>query len=238
MVVMGVLVVAGCVSHPYVFQAERAERFISRTPDLPTPRVEALRAGRVVPGMTEKEVSICFGRPQERSRIERDGQSLVAWHYLRVDRTRGELERSGMWHRPVPLARVYFGPDGTVVSVRVFSQSAPEGRAQASVTPPPAVGVRPAGARQDEAASGGSPSVSAPVDTGTTDEGRFEGWPNLALNGVILGAGEPCAIVNRRVVAQGETVEGVTVREITARGVMLQRGDSIRFLQTGQATQP
>lgn len=223
-VLAGTALVAGCVGAPYEFSADRAEAYLKRNHDLPSARAQALREGLVVPGMTREEVSLCLGNPHETSQVERDGQALLVWTYQRRDRPGGELERSGMWDQPIPVARVYFNADFTVASYRVFTPQA----AEAPVAAPPAAARS---AAETPGATVPEPDMAEPV-------GGFEGWPELTLNGVVLGVGAPYAIINRREVVVGDVVDAVKVLKITARGVMLQRGADVRFVQTGRSTQP
>jgi hypothetical protein len=228
-ILAGTALVAGCVGAPYEFSADRAEAYLKRNHDLPSARAQALREGLVVPGMTREEVSLCLGNPQETSRVERDGQALLVWTYQRRDRPGDELERSGMWDKPIPVARVCFNADFTVASYRVFTPQA----AEAPVAVPPAAVRAAAGEASAEprGATLAEPDMAEPV-------GGFEGWPELTINGVVLGVGAPYAIINRREVVVGDVMDAVKVLTITARGVTLQRGADVRFLQTGRSTQP
>lgn len=230
-ILAGLTLAAGCMTAPFEFRAERAESYLRRHREMPAGRAEALRAGRVVEGMTREEVALCLGRPQVTSRAERDGQTLLVWKYQRRDRPKGELERSRMWNDPIPTARVEFNADGTVAACRLFT---PPAAARAGSEPPEssAVLLAPVGS------VGGEPSVMPPAAEVEESGGGFEGWPELVLNGVVVGAGAPYAIINRGEAAAGDVVEGVRVLRITARGVTLQREDAVRFLRAGESTRP
>jgi hypothetical protein len=105
--------------------------------------------------------------------------------------------------------------------------------AEAPVAVPPAAVRAAAGEASAEprGATLAEPDMAEPV-------GGFEGWPELTINGVVLGVGAPYAIINRREVVVGDVMDAVKVLTITARGVTLQRGADVRFLQTGRSTQP
>ena len=60
-------------------------------------------------------------------------------------------------------------------------------------------------------------------------------WPPLKLTGILSnpGAGEGAAIINNQMLSVGGQIDGVTLVEIRADGVMLKFGEETKFLKIG-----
>lgn len=60
-------------------------------------------------------------------------------------------------------------------------------------------------------------------------------WPRFELTGVLsgLGPGKNAAIINNQMIIEGSQIEGVTVLEVQADGVLLKYGNETRFLRMG-----
>ena len=87
-----------------------------------------------------------------------------------------------------------------------------------------------------EAASGSTvntqKSVAAPAKTATAAvvEVKKEPMiPHLSLNGVFYSKNEGYALINNRVVKQGDTIEGVKVKRVNLDNVELETSSGIKF---------
>ncbi len=226
--------VAGCLAPPHRFDVHRASRYLERRPDVPKERARALLEGAVVAGMTRDEVVLCLGKPQERQRVADGGPVAELWLYCRSERGSDELERSHMWDRQIPVAKVTFGSDGLVLSCRMYQAPLPTERAvdpagfPAGVTRP--APVKPVAAGVATEPERGAKSTHTPPTAAA--EGTFAGWPDLTVTGVLVGTDAASAIVNRREVHMGEMVDGVRVLQITPQGVSVQMGTEKRFIRT------
>jgi hypothetical protein len=250
-------VFAGCRLPPrkFTFNAERAHRYVLAHEELSNDVAAALLRGTVVPGMSEREVRLCMGPPRDKKRVPYGAGERVIWNYVRPARQRGDLERSEMWHRDIPIARVVFGPDGRVIHCQYFGRRPPQSPGRSSeqrVTgggsdrmPPAPAGERPG------AVDGGVPWSAPEVFDGPPSEssspaparrvtrqpkGEFNEWPELDLSGVSSGGSQATAIINRSVVLKGDRVAGVEVLDVTPVGVLLKYGDDIQFLPVGETT--
>ena len=58
--------------------------------------------------------------------------------------------------------------------------------------------------------------------------------PPLTCSGVANTEGQPVALINRTVVAEGETIGGYLVKEITESGVILERAGKTYILRVGE----
>jgi len=60
-------------------------------------------------------------------------------------------------------------------------------------------------------------------------------WPALKLTGILRGSGpaESTALINGKMISAGQTIDGVTIVEIQADGVLLKYGAENRFLRVG-----
>lgn len=60
-------------------------------------------------------------------------------------------------------------------------------------------------------------------------------WPRLKLTGVLsgLGQGKNAAMINNQMIIEDSRIEGVTVLEVQADGVLLKYGNETRFLRMG-----
>jgi len=60
-------------------------------------------------------------------------------------------------------------------------------------------------------------------------------WPALKLTGILRGSGpaESTAFINGKMISAGQTIDGVTIVEIQADGVLLKYGAETRFLRVG-----
>lgn len=99
----------------------------------------------------------------------------------------------------------------TPFSSTIASSPIPSLGARASITAPVSV-------------SNNKPELTAEVIEPTSQIGSIKGFiqlPNLNLNGIILGRGEPMAIINNSVVYVGDVIRGAFVVKITKDKVNL-----------------
>jgi len=266
------LTVAGCAPRPYLFDPDRAARYLEHNTDVPDDTARALLSGRIVQGMTKQEVALCMGKRCEKTAFTEEGVRKEVWRYFAPRRDRDDLQGSNMWHEEKsPVATIVFGPDGRVERYRFFSgfrgprrptgrgddgsrrePAEPEGpgldRPDAGDDesgPPPAESPRDTAGQGDrqaltreQPARGGAGSGAPPRRTARS-RGHFAGWPALTLDGISRGGKEPpLAIIDRQVVAAGQSIAGVKVLAVESDGVLLQRGQDVQFLPTGESTVP
>ena len=222
------LLAGGCVAPSFVFNPERAERYLEMNQDVNPDIAAALRRGQPVKGMTKKEVRICLGTPSEKIIKNEGGLQKETWLYARDRYGSGELRGSRLWSNDIPLARVVFGNDETMVSWRKYSGkvAAPEepqkektGGRDGNKTHPPK-----------------SPAPRGRAPNKVFDADNFKGWPRLTVNGTSSGVERPSAVINDIAVLAGETVAGVKVIAIGRQGVTLKYDGSVQFLPVGKST--
>jgi hypothetical protein len=238
-VVMGLAAlsfVVGCAFGPHRFNPSHAESYVKRHPDLPGRVVECLLAGRLSEGMTKQAVRICMGSPDVVERVVVSGERCDVWEYTKPALERGELRGSEMWTADVPLARVRFGADGSVVSFRRFAPHAGSARQERSVQRHPVPHEREKTVVPSGAPLRRKTVVNSTLAPAEPQANRIPAdWPELKLSGVSVGADAPYAIINRQLVAQGEQVMGVTLLYVKPDGVYLKLDESILFLTIGKA---
>ncbi len=75
-----------------------------------------------------------------------------------------------------------------------------------------------------------TPSQPAPLPVASvapsSSSHRREASPSMVLSGVVVGRGDPYAMIDGRIVGIGEQVDGGTVEEITQQQVKLRLADS------------
>jgi hypothetical protein len=222
------LLTGGCVAPSFVFNPDRVERYLETNQDVGPEIAAALRRGQPVKGMTKKEVKICLGTPSEKIVKNDGGLQKETWLYARDRYASGELRGSPLWSSDIPLAKVVFGNDETVVSWREYSGkvAAPaenqEGKARSRDGSKTSVPKSPAPQRRFPAKP--------------FDEDNFKGWPRLTVNGTSSGVAQPSAVINETAVLAGETVVGAKVISIEPKGVTLEYGGSVQFLPVGKST--
>ena len=64
----------------------------------------------------------------------------------------------------------------------------------------------------------------APVDTSQADLHQFEQTPTLKLQGIFWGGARPLALINRKIVSDGDSIDGATVVKVTKEGVTVAFG--------------
>lgn len=79
---------------------------------------------------------------------------------------------------------------------------------------------------QDNPGLPSPPSLSSPAQI------RNKPLPSLVLNGIFLSENECYALINNRIVEEGDTIEGATVVEITTNEVELDEDGKIIKLST------
>lgn len=229
------LLCAGCAPKPYLFNPDRAAKYLERNAEVPDDVARALMSGRIVEGMTQQEVALCLGKRCEKKTVSEEGQLKEVWKYYAPRRDRDELQGSSMWHEEKsPVASVVFGPDGRVERYRFYSGFRGARRPTDAL---PDAGVpepRPPAARGDTREPASTPAAGDAKSTRV--RGVFAGWPAMTLDGITRGGREPLAIIDRQVVTAGQSIRGVKVLAIESDGVLLQRGTDTQFLPTGQAT--
>lgn len=247
-VVLTAILLTGCLGpRPFVYDRERVSDYLHDNPDVPGDIVKALMDGRVVKGMTRKEVILCLGKPTKKDINTLYGRTTEIWFYSRPVQQEGGLERSRMWHKEIPLARVLFGYDGRVTHCQMFGVGPPpdaqppdrnantsaEGRMGNMQPPPPPGDDRmppPSWVSEKRRAFPRRPTAAnAPTDAPAPHPRTDTDWPGLDISGISSGGNTPTAIINRRVVAKGETVSGVKVLDINGNGVLLKYGEDIQF---------
>jgi len=222
------LLAAGCVAPAFVFDPERAEKYIRKTPGVDQDIAAALRRGEPVRGMTRKEVSICLGTPSEKTLTTESGSRVETWLYTTDGHVSGELRGSSLWNRRIPLAKVVFGDDETMVLWHKYT-----GKGASTTENGGREDAEHSGSRQDVQ---GTPSLKGRRLLRVFDEDNFRGWPGLTVKGTSTGAGRPSAVINNTVVSAGNTILGVKIVAIDPRGVTLNYKGEVQFLPVGKST--
>ena len=222
-------------------QDKRIARYIEHNPERPSRIHSALEKTQTLPGMTPKEVRLCLGSPHE---IEHESKSHASeiWHYIQSARDQPSNKGSDIWAMDIPQATVYFSAEGLVSEI-VLSDEDEKALAPSSAinqTPKakhPGTGSRliPRPAQRERAKLRNREKL--PSYSPRPTELAVKGWPSIELGG-ILGLGpERSALLNNDVYTPGETVDGVTLTEVFANGVLLERQGVRMFLAPGEKTE-
>ena len=76
------LLLTSCSAGKHVFDSKKAGAYLATHQDRPEPISRALSAGQPAPGMTEEEVSLCWGQPDKRMIGQTGGVHMLAWGYF------------------------------------------------------------------------------------------------------------------------------------------------------------
>ena len=208
------LIAAGCAS-----PSERIARYITKHPERPAPIHASMQRNRVVVDMTPQEVRLSLGDP---NRIVYGGTELKpteTWYFYRAAKKSSALATSSFWSLEVPRATIYFSADERVYEAAFYDVG--------KTKKPQAKTQRPTVATKAPLASRYTP---------TANEIDVKGWPKQTLSGLSAMGNNRSAILNDEVYGPGETVNGMTVNNVFANGVLLEYQGRRAFLRPGEST--
>lgn len=258
-VMAGVLLIlaagaAGALAEPFAFDASRVPPYLAAHPEREAAVGADLSAGRPAAGMTAQEIRLCLGRP---SRVEKRAEGGFIWHFSRPAGASRGISYSDLYQTDVPVARVAFGLDGVAIDVLVYGAPREEESEVPAAAPrpapppvaPPAVPAPAPAAAGPEPAPPGEPAPRAaaapesPVPEASAlaanvPDAGFEGWPALAVGGVLVERSARAVLVNGVVKKAGEDVVGVTILAVEPAGAIVAYGGQVRLLRVGASTSP
>ena len=120
LLLISVIFLSSCATQ-HVFDAEKANTYLMSHRERPLHIQEALSVGKLAKGMNEKEVKICWGKPDRIEKRSMPAHEIVIWRYLE-NRAIGHSNRGRPLIRKKISKEVTFR-DGTVNSWREIDYS-------------------------------------------------------------------------------------------------------------------
>ena len=112
----GVLLLVSCATQQVVFDPNKVSAYLAVHRDRPAPITSALSSGKLCKGMNEKEVQLCWGKPDKINKVDASGEPIVAWVYLKQTATFTSTPWGQKWTRTGVVTKQVLFSNGVVVA--------------------------------------------------------------------------------------------------------------------------
>lgn len=217
-----VMAVSGCITTQFSSREKRVEAYLANHPSVSAEIQKGLKDCRMVVGMNEDEVRLCWGKPDNIKLIPVGSSKNESIWYYYDDVNRDDMKSSSMFTMDVPSRRVNLGADNLVYEWKVYDDEIETSRSTALTKTLPRSMVQGKGVNPD-----GRPVLRA---------GEFKNWPVVTLTSIVGRGENGSAVLNGQIAAVGEDIDGVKILAVGSYGVKLEYNGQLGMLKKGEST--